>query len=180
MDIVVKTTYDLDAFKAMNRIVAFRGKSPAKRLVWMAVASVFVAAVMVFMTIHARELLPLLIACCIIDLLCVGVTVYMAVGLPRVQLKAHERFGLPDITYTFGEAALSYQTSSENYTDSGEIKYAAFAKAVETDEYFFLYQTANQIMIVDKSGIQNGSAEDIRERLKYHLGSKIQYIKTAK
>ena len=56
-------------------------------------------------------------------------------------------------------------TKSEEYNGEAEIEYSVFIKIYETSKYFFLYQTNNQVFLVDKSTIEGGSVEGIRNKL---------------
>ena len=67
--------------------------------------------------------------------------------------------------YLFNDNVLKVSSKSEEYSGEAEIEYSLFTKVYETSAYFFLFQTNNQAFIIDKSTIEGGSADDIRNKL---------------
>ena len=71
--------------------------------------------------------------------------------------------------FTFCDDFIKSSSKCENYQDSVEIKYALLVKVMETKEYFFLYQQANQAYIVDKSTMTEEDAVLVQEKLKENV-----------
>ena len=67
--------------------------------------------------------------------------------------------------YIFCDDVLKTFTKSQEYNGEAEIEYSLFVKLYETSKYLFLYQTNNQVFIVDKSTIEGGTVEEIRNKL---------------
>lgn len=67
--------------------------------------------------------------------------------------------------YIFCDNSLKTFTKSETYNGEAEIEYSIFVKVYETSDYFFLYQNNNQVFLVDKSTIEGGRIDDIRNKL---------------
>ncbi len=178
MNITVMTTYDLEAYKALNSYMAFRGKKPSSRIVMLIISFCVIAPLFVYIALHDRQMLPSCLFMAVLFALICLLFFFMAYALPRIQYKNASRFGIADITYTFTEDTLSAaaQSQSESYASSSDIKYAAFHKAAETDSYLFLYQTPGQVMIVDKSGLSGEDTEAIASRLKFYLGRKYRRV----
>ncbi|MBO5065451.1 MAG: YcxB family protein [Clostridia bacterium] len=65
--------------------------------------------------------------------------------------------------YIFCDNILKVYSNGEHYNGKVEIEYSLFVNVYETSEYFFLYQTQNQVYVIDKSTITGGSAEDIKK-----------------
>ncbi len=57
------------------------------------------------------------------------------------------------------------------------MEYSLFTKVYETSDYFFLYQTNNQVFLVDKSTVEGGSVDDIRNKLSSFVKDKYYICK---
>ena len=67
--------------------------------------------------------------------------------------------------YIFCDNVLKTFTKSQEYNGEAEIEYSLFVKVYETTKYLFLYQTNNQVFIVDKNTVEGGTIEEIRNKL---------------
>ena len=67
--------------------------------------------------------------------------------------------------YIFCDNVLKTFTKSQEYNGQAEIEYSLFVKVYETSRHLFLYQTNNQVFIVDKNTIEGGTVEEIRNKL---------------
>ena len=74
--------------------------------------------------------------------------------------------------YTFTDDCVQVVTKSSHFSGEAKIEYSLFVKVYETSKYLFLYQTNNQVYIVNKAFIEGGSCEEIADRLKLVLGKK--------
>lgn len=61
-----------------------------------------------------------------------------------------------------------------DYSGTTNIEYSILFKVMETSEYFFVFIQKQQVFLVDKSTVQGGTIEDVREVIKNALGK--QYI----
>lgn len=67
--------------------------------------------------------------------------------------------------YMFSDNVLKVFSKSQEYNGEAQIEYSFFVKVYETTKYLFLYETNNQVFVVDKSTIEGGTVEDIRNKL---------------
>ena len=67
--------------------------------------------------------------------------------------------------YIFFDNVLKTFTKSQEYNGEAEIEYSLFVRVYETTKHLFLYQTNNQVFIVDKSTIDGGIIGDVRNKL---------------
>ena len=74
--------------------------------------------------------------------------------------------------YIFCDNVLKTFTKSQQYNGEAEIEYSLFVKVYETTRYLFLYQTNNQVFVVNKSTIEGGTIEDIRHKLTAYVKDK--------
>ena len=77
-----------------------------------------------------------------------------------------------DNQYIFCDDVLKAFTKSREYNGESEIAYSLFVKVYETSKYLFLYQTNNQVFIVDKNTIEGGTVEEIRNKLSAFVTNK--------
>ena len=67
--------------------------------------------------------------------------------------------------YIFCDDELKAFTKSKEYNGEVSIEYSFLVKVYETSRHLFLYQTNNQVYIVDKNTIEGGTVEEIRNKL---------------
>ena len=89
----------------------------------------------------------------------------MYFGLPNIRYKSLAKMKDAENEYIFCDNSLKTFTKSETYNGEAEIEYSIFVKVYETSDYFFLYQNNNQVFLVDKSTIEGGRIDDIRNKL---------------
>ncbi len=86
--------------------------------------------------------------------------------LPRINYKQNVRkFGEIKQDYIFTDKKLIATTDSCGTKGTAETEYASLIKIVETNEYWYIYLTKAQAMIVDKSTVDGGTVEDLRALL---------------
>lgn len=77
--------------------------------------------------------------------------------------------------YTFLEDSLRAVSNNEGIRGESEIKYSMIEKVIEKPDYFYIFQTKRQVIIVDKSTITGGTVADIRNKLMPILQKKYYY-----
>ena len=107
----------------------------------------------------------------LIELLCVAIILfllecYLYFLLPKIRYKALAKMKDAENEYIFCDNVLKTFTKSQEYNGEAEIEYSLFVKVYETTKYLFLYQTNNQVFIVDKNTVEGGTIEEIRNELK--------------
>ena len=77
-----------------------------------------------------------------------------------------------EVKYVFGDNSLKVFTANLEYTSESKMEYSLFVRVYETTKYIFVYKTNNQVHIIDKSTIEGGTAEDIRNKLTPYVKDK--------
>ncbi|MBR3299177.1 MAG: YcxB family protein [Clostridia bacterium] len=108
---------------------------------------------------------------------------WLVIALPLLALTVFVHFFIPKLAYDrlgnyrdcrydyeFRDELFTIRSSLEGEDAVGSRSYDSVARVIETSEYFFIYQTANNALAVDKSTIEGGTAEDIRAKLAPGLG----------
>ena len=104
---------------------------------------------------------------------CAFVYVYMFIVNPKITYKNfRKKYGNAPIIYTLNQKSMGI--SIENFDGFFEIRknYRDIFKITENEKYFFIYVKRNQAYILKKSGISQGTAEDIRNILVREMGNK--------
>ena len=154
----------------------FKKSNPQKTVITRAALCIVLLIVIVAMLVvfGADVTLFVLIA---VDILILAIDCFMYFGLPRIQYASLANMKDAENVYIFCDRALKTFAKSVDYTAEAEMEYFMFVKAYETAKYFFLYQTNNQVFIVDKATIENGTAEEIRNVLRGYMKEKYMICK---
>ena len=164
MEIRAKSKYDFETVKALSHLLFYKKNNPKKSLISIVVLfSIFSAIIIVEIIIFkAYLLLVLALVLNVFFILCNFLIHYI---FPKYQYKLLGKMQGVENEYIFCDNILRVYSNGEHYNGEVEIEYSLFVNVYETSEYFFLYQTQNQVYVIDKSTIVGGSAEDIKNKL---------------
>ncbi|MBR6764923.1 MAG: YcxB family protein [Clostridia bacterium] len=171
MEIKAKCKYDLDSVKAWTRLNMFKQADPKKRMILWNIIYTILCIVIIWeiVTFGTDALMLILLGVCLLFQLLVLFLYFIA---PKIQYKALAKMRDAENEYFFGDDTLKASTKGEEYNGASEIQYSFFVKAYETSKYLFIYQTNNQVFVVDKSTIEGGTAEDIKNKLSAYMKDK--------
>lgn len=176
MEIRATCQFDKRTIKALAYITLFKKKNPKKAMVWRMVLCAFLLMLSLAEGICFEEkLVPAILLCASVIL--TAVMLYWYFMLPRVQYKALANMQGTENEYVFGDETVVIHTKNEWLDSQTEIAYSLFVKAHETSAFFFLWQTNNQVLVVDKATLENGAPKDIRRKLTEHLQDRYIYCK---
>ena len=97
---------------------------------------------------------------------------YMWFFYPKVRYNALAKMKNTQNEYVFTDEKIFVISTGAEYNGEAEIEYSLFVKVYETSKYLFLYQTNNQVFIVDKSTVEGGTVEEIRNKLSTFVKAK--------
>ena len=163
MEIKAKCKFDFDSIRALTHLSLFKKANPKKRFLTLSIISAILAVVIIFEMIVFSDAM-------LIELLCVAgvlflLECYLYFLLPKIRYKALAKMKDAENEYIFCDNVLKTFTKSQEYNGEAEIEYSLFVKVYETSRHLFLFQTNNQVLIIDKNTIEGGTAEDIRNKL---------------
>jgi len=162
MEITAKCVYDLKGMTALLHLQMFKKADPKKRMIlWGSLYGV-VALLLLLTAISGFEKGIILMALLVAVWLMVC---YFYFLVPRQMYKTQANLKDAENTYIFGDNGVRIRSQAQQYTGEAQVEYGLFVKVYETSAYFFLFQTKNQVFLVDKSTIRGGAAEEIRSRL---------------
>lgn len=171
MHITASCQMTLESIKALVHLSMFRKGDPKKRMI-----GFFILAAAVFLLVAGElfligpdpmpvTLLLVMAALCL--LMC-----YYYFWLPKLQYNkmAHLRGAVN--TYTFRDEDILIATQGEGMSGESTVAYSFIVKAMETQNYFFLYQTKTAVYLVDKSTLSSTKAAQLRKKLQASIGGK--------
>jgi len=171
MEIKAKCKFDMESTKALIHLTMFKKADPQKRMILWSVTYLILFAIIILELIAfgSETTLLILLGVEVIWLLLMYHWYFM---IPKIRYKALANLKDAENEYIFSDSKLKVSTNADEYNGSAEIEYSFFAKAFETSKFFFLYQTNNQVFVVDKATIEGGTAEIIRNKLKIYIKDK--------
>ncbi len=171
MEIKAKCKYDKEVVKSLLHLSLYKKSNPNKSFVFRSVTCCFPILFGICYYSNFRfTFIPITyIVCGLIAIVC---NFFMHFIVPKIQYKSLAKMKNVENEYIFCDDVFKSFTKNNEYTGSAEIEYSLFVKVYETSKYFFLYQTQNQVFIVDKSTIENGTADDIKNKLLSYVKDK--------
>jgi len=171
MEVKARCKFDINAIKALSHVSVFKKSNPKKTVIARAILF------LVVLFLIAVELIAFGFDLILIVLFSVGILVitidcFMFFCLPKIQYKSLAKMKDVENEYTFCDNILKVSSKSQEYNGEAEIEYSLFVRVYETSKYLFLYQTNNQVYIVDKSTIEGGTVEEIRNKLSAYIKGK--------
>ena len=163
MEIRAKCKFDFESIRALTHLSLFKKANPKKRfLTWSIISAILVVIIIFEMIVFSDAML--------VELLCVVIILfllecYLYFLLPKIRYKALAKMKEVENEYIFFDNVLKTFTKSQEYNGEAEIEYSLFVRVYETTKHLFLYQTNNQVFIVDKSTIDGGIIGDVRNKL---------------
>ncbi len=171
MEIKAKCTYDYKTCKAMAHAYTYKKQKPVKAML----LHIFFAFILGAADIYLIQSTDGDISVYIILGLCllmVALEFVMYFLMPRLQYNSMSKMKDISNDYIFRDDYFFASAGSEEYKGALTVKYSLLEKVMETGEYFILFQNKRQAYLVEKSTLEGGTAEDIREKLQPVLRKK--------
>jgi len=160
------TQMNLQSVLALQQQSLFGKHDPVFRMILSSVLAGAVLAFQIVMTVITGKSNSLGWTVCLVVSAVFALLLYMALLLPRLMYKNMGNMKDAWNTYTFLEDKMQIETrSGEAYHATAELAYSAILRVAETSQYFFIYTTAQSAFVIDKSRIEGGSYEELRELL---------------
>ncbi len=161
------TVYTLERLFAFNKL--FYSMRKAQNVLIIALSALVIAiSVLYFAFIGFDTTIAISLACIIaIDLL----LAFVIFILPKFTLKKSPVLDSVN-EYCFYDDRLHVTTTGSDLTGSSEIRYEKLHKVCVTGDTVYIFISSRQGFIVDKSGFDEGSAEDVVSLISGVLGAK--------
>ena len=171
MEIKAKCKADLNSIRALVHLGMFKKGSPKTHMIVWTIAYGFLAMLLIGenLLFGADSFLLLLLGLLVLIYLWVCFLYFV---MPRIRYKAMANMKDTENEYVFCEDFFLVSSANQVFQSRGRVDYSLLVCAYESSDYFFLYQTKNQVFVVDKSTIEGGTALDIRNKLSTVLQKK--------
>ena len=171
MEIKAKCKFDIDSTRALTHLAMYKKANPKKRMMFWSVAyAILLVAIVLEIIFFDMDLVLLVLLC--VEILGFVLICFWYFIVPKIQYKAMNKMKDVENQYIFCDNVLKTFTKSKEYNGEAEIEYSLFVKVYETSKYFFMFQTKNQVLLVDKNTIEGGTVEDIRNKLTTYVKDK--------
>ena len=171
MEIKAKCKYDFDSVKALSRLTMFKKENPIKRMkLWSVAFAILSGIIILEMVVFGVD--SILFVLLGVEIIWLMALCFWYFFIPKIQYKSLSKMKDIENEYIFCDDKLKAFTKSQEYNGEAEIEYSLFVKVYETSKHLFLYQTNNQVFIVDKATIEGGTAEEIRNKLSIFVKDK--------
>ena len=105
-----------------------------------------------------------------------GFVIFAENILPKILFNKNAMVKNTVNTFVFGEEEFSHKSENAVYNDNATIKYSGLHNAYETESFIYLYITARQAFIVDKTKIEDGKEIELTKLLINKLGEKYKMV----
>ena len=164
-----RTIYDKDRLIRFNMFSVLR-----KRLFWsFMILSTALVSVSFALTL-ALEVYDFTMSLCFALIVFIDITyVFCWLILPRITINRSAAINA-DVLFEFQEDIFKITAEAKNGRESSEMNYSAIKKIMESDRDIYLYTSAYQAYILDKTAFSIGSPDEFVEFIK---GKNIPYKK---
>ncbi|MBQ3005583.1 MAG: YcxB family protein [Clostridia bacterium] len=182
MRIRASVQHNFETSKALAYITAFKKYNPKKRFIFLTVLRLVLLLVVVFelaILLYFESAYGIvynfkwfMILFIIISLWLIASGFWVYYFFPKIQYNSMLKMKNFRDEYFFSDEAFIDTVSNEEYNERTEIRYSMLFKVYETSQYFFIFRNKIEAYVVDKSTIEGGTAEDIRNKLSEVLKDK--------
>ena len=180
------TRFEIDYTKSdMTAFFNETAKKPlVKRLVWMysviGITIFFVFAVATFLIkgefSFARPL-PFVFLGVLIVFVILAIMRTLRITPEKMYTQFSESYDGGTVICRFDEDRVYIESENSDDNNNGFIMYSALEKAVESDNYFYLFINQATAQIVKKSAVTEGNIKEVRYNLKSYLGARYEDIR---
>lgn len=173
MEIKASCKFDYESIKALTHLSMFRKANPAKRMaLWNITGAILLIIIVLEIILLDADIDANLVFFLFLGVMMLGLGAYIYFIVPKIRFKSMAKLRGAENAYLFCDDVLKVFTKSAEYNGGVEIEYSLLVRVYETTKYLFLYQTNNQVLIVDTKTITGGTVEEIRGKLSTYLGKK--------
>ena len=166
--IKASTVYDYETTRELYRFSIYKSKNPKIFLVLFNVCALIVVALFIVnFSIFSYDYS--ILVCMLIMIFCIALFNFMWFLMHKVNFEKRKLAKNAKNEYIFNEDDFEMSSNSIESSSSSKIKYSQIYKIYETKDYFYLFLDKASAAIVEKSGIENASAEDLRNLFESNL-----------
>lgn len=132
---------------------------------WVIYGALFVVALALMIINIGSKHLPLTIIFLLFVCTICGIVLFAYFLNPRLKLKNFTDESIVSNHFAFDEKVIKISSESKKKSGSSEIPYSAFVRVDESSKTFYLFVNKTSALIITKSEITNGSAEELKKLL---------------
>lgn len=169
MEIKTSTVYTYEAFKDFYRFSVFQGKYGK---IGKYVLLIFCPVALIFLSMQLKDFIILFL---FISFIFIYAFIFYFI-MPKKAYKTQLNVFNGSNVIIFKSDEIKVTITNCGFSANSSIQYFALYKIYETEKYFYLYLNKRAAYVIAKTGINNGTIEELRAFLKKKLGQK-GYVK---
>jgi len=170
----VKFVFNEDMIKRFAEASRFSGQTPNRKTTVMllaALASLVLLGILVYYTSAVdfkwfAELIRFFLSTMFVVFLTIGIVVLIAIIAPNFAAKTYSKAIGSTYEYVFNEYGFSNSMKSQLSDSQTTAYYGLLDRVIETNDSFYLFFHQAQAFIVEKSGVYEGSIQELQHYLK--------------
>ena len=139
---------------------------------WIIYGALFVASLILMILNIGSQHLPLTIILLLFVVTICSIVLFSYFINPKLKLKAFTDESIILNRFTFEEKVIKIVSESKKKSGSSEIPYSAFVRVDESSTTFYLFVNKTSALIVTKSAITNGDANELKTFLMAKIPNK--------
>lgn len=164
MEIKAKGVFDYESIKSLTHVSMFGRKKPKNSFMRNNIMfACLLMLLMIEMIIFGVDVQ--LIVLLILDALLFAFNCFIYFIMPKIQFNALQQMKNIENHYIFSDDIITVTSKNENYTGETQLNYSIICKVIENSKYVYIFHNKNQVFMVDKSSIVNGTMEDIKAKI---------------
>ena len=167
MEVKAYNVRNLDSMKHFFYAGVYRGKNPKKHLIKRIILSVILIILAVINYIQSDGVEWFFFGLIFAILMYANISRY--VSGPKKQYEALSKMKDELTEFVFYEDRYQSVTKSSLRSVVEEVDYCMLVKVIETSKYIVLFLGEATMEVVDKSTVNNGTVDDIRNKLKEYV-----------
>lgn len=171
MELKASSVYDYKAMKALVYIGLYKKRNPNRSYWFITIVAIALIAIFILfrdLLLDSKFEITLVALLAFFALM----NSFFHFFLPVISFRAMKKMAGIKVNFLFTDDSMSVHSESDLFEANSTIKYEVLLKAMETKARLFLFQTKSQAYVIDKSTIEAGSAEDLKNVLMPILGKK--------
>ena len=174
MEIEAKSQYTYQVIKEYQRFNLFKGKHYNKGYILFATLSIIALIIVTFGTLtFGLDYFTYYVFITLIFLNILMAFLYFM--LPGITYKSNKNLQNIENKFVFSDDEITIASENQGYKGNATMKYNLINKVYETKKYIYIYINRAQAYIIDKTQIDGGRIEELRETITSRIPKK-KYI----
>lgn len=176
MNINAASKNDKRAVRALIHLTFFGKNGPKRKLIKYAIIYGIINLFVVLsgIMIDDYSIVPYVL---LIDVIFVVWFTYGYFLMPSMQYKAQKKFADIENVFTFTDDSMFVVSEAEDFSGEEKYGYSVLHAVKETKEFFFIYPDKTKAYVIDKTRLDDGVADVLKQKLMFVLGDRYTVCK---